>query len=515
MILGDPRSPQANAGGRATLDDIFRRAVARRPDAIALADPPNRKTFTDGSPLRITYAEADHFVTGIAARLRRLGLATDSIVGLQLPNTVEGVLTLLGVLRAGMIAAPLPLLWRRADSITALTRIAAKAVVTASRVGAVDHGNIAMHVAAEIFPIRYVCGFGTKLADGVIPLDDVFSENKAEVLAPVRREANPAAHLGLVTWEMTPAGLVPVARNHIEMIAGGLAVLLEGRLEQNAVILGGCTMSSFAGLALTVLPWLLTGGTLSLHHPFDAAVLSTQLQHDHCTAVVLPGPLVPRLAEAGVLAHPNLQTVLALWRAPERLPVSAAWRHANAGLVDVLAFGETALFGARRGPGGRPAPIPFGPVLAPRGAAGAVLVAELVRTDAGTVALRGPMVPKQIYPPGAERGNEPYLKADPSGLVDTGYTCRLDRDTKAMVVTGPPPGIISVGGYRFGLTELQDLVTRTEDGAVLAALPDALAGHRLAGSAADPDAVQKALAAQGVNPLVADAFRARRKPQAA
>ena len=50
------------------------------------------------------------FISAIASRLRRLGLHTDAIVGIQLPNTVESVLTLLGVLRAGMIAAPLPLL---------------------------------------------------------------------------------------------------------------------------------------------------------------------------------------------------------------------------------------------------------------------------------------------------------------------------------------------------------------------------------------------------------------------
>ena len=55
-------------------------------------------------------------VSAIAGRLRRMGLPTDAIVGIQLPNIVENILTILGVLRAGMIAAPLPLLWRRADA---------------------------------------------------------------------------------------------------------------------------------------------------------------------------------------------------------------------------------------------------------------------------------------------------------------------------------------------------------------------------------------------------------------
>ena len=48
-------------------------------------------------------------VTAIAGRLRLMGLPTDAIVGIQLPNIVENILVMLGVLRAGMIAASLPL----------------------------------------------------------------------------------------------------------------------------------------------------------------------------------------------------------------------------------------------------------------------------------------------------------------------------------------------------------------------------------------------------------------------
>lgn len=46
MILGE--TPRA-AGTATTLDDLFRRAGVRHPDALALADPPNRQSFTHGS----------------------------------------------------------------------------------------------------------------------------------------------------------------------------------------------------------------------------------------------------------------------------------------------------------------------------------------------------------------------------------------------------------------------------------------------------------------------------------
>ena len=79
--------------------------------------------------------------------------------------------------------------------------------------------------------------------------------------------------------------------------------------------------------------------------------------------------------------------------------------------------------------------------------------------------------------------------------------------TGTVTVTGPPPGIVSVGGYRFVLRELEDLVRRADGGAFVTALPDALAGHRLAGISGGRGDMRAALAGLGVNPLVADAFR--------
>src|SRR5262249_34272881 len=163
MILGNrSRGPAPPEGQfrRMTLDDLFRRALERHGDAVALVDPPNRQSFTDGAPKRLTYAEADRIITALALRLKDQGLKTDAIVALQPPNTVETVLALLAVVRAGMIAVPLPLLWRQIEAGHALNRIGARALLTCRRVGPVDHGELAMHVAAEIFTIRFLCAFG-------------------------------------------------------------------------------------------------------------------------------------------------------------------------------------------------------------------------------------------------------------------------------------------------------------------------------------------------------------------
>jgi AMP-binding enzyme len=519
MILGQSSSKHmatAASAGKATLDDMFRRAAARRPRAIALMDAPNRESFTDGAPVQLTYAQADRVVSAIAGRLNRMGLQTDSVVGLQMPNTVESVLTFLGILRAGLIAAPLPMLWRGADVVTTLSRLGAKALITTTRVGSVDYGDLAVRMAADIFPIRYICGFGSRIADGIVPFNDLLTIEKPDPVPSVERAVNPAAHLAVITWDVSEKGLVPVARNHFEMLAAGLAVVLEGRIAQDATILTSLTMASFAGIALTVVPWLVSGGTLSLHHPFDAQIFAEQRRDHQCHTVILPGQVVARMAEAGLLAgrhgfgRDGLKTVIAVWRAPERVATSPLWRDKAATLVDVHIFGEIALLTASRGSGGKAAPIVLGPVTAPRGAPGAVLVAEIQRTATGTIALRGPMVPRFPFPPGAERSSDPYLTVSADGLVDTGYTCRVEDDAKTVVVTGPPAGIVSFGGYRFVLSELQHLLARVGSDCTLTALPDALSGQRLAGSASNRDQVRVELTTLGVNPLIVDAFRERR-----
>ena len=216
------------------------------------------------------------------------------MIAVQLPNTIESVLTILGILRAGMIAAPLPLLWRKADCVVALSRIGARAIVTTSSVNGFDHSDLAMHVAADIFPVRYICGFGKTLADGVIPFDDLLFGATPETLEPVAREFNSAAHTAIVTWDTTPAGLIAVARNHNELIAAGLGVMLEGRIGQDSSILSAGALSSLAGLGTALMPWLLSGGTLSLHQPFDGEAFARQCEEMCCDTVVLPGALAHR-----------------------------------------------------------------------------------------------------------------------------------------------------------------------------------------------------------------------------
>ncbi len=511
MILAsvDTSSLASGVGGRITLDDLFRYAAAQRPDEIALIDPPNREDFTTGAPRALTYGQADRIVTAIAARLRDLGLQLDHVVGLQMPNTVEGVLALLGIWRAGLIASPLPLLWRQADCAAAMAMVGARAMITTTQVGAADLCRLAMDTAAEAFTIRHVCTFGGG-ADGVVSLDDVMTLSTTSKFSAVDRGALAAAHVAMVTWEVDAAGLRPIARNHVELLTAGFEIMLEGRFDARTTIVSSICLGSLAGIATTIATWLLSRGTLVLHHPFDPVVLRHQILDHRCCAAIVPGSLVARFAEAGMFRDSAIATVVATWRNPERLATCPVWPASAPPLVDATVFGEIGLFAAKRGEEGKPFGLKPGAAGSERQRADAPTLIEAVRSPAGTVALRGPMVPIHAFPPGADRGGNSLDIVDEDGFVDTFYPCRFAPATGTLIVTGPPAGVVSVGGYRFIVSSLQEVVSRIESAAMIAAFPDSLTGQRIAGVTTRRDELQEALRQHGFGPLVINAFRPRK-----
>jgi len=162
-----------------TLDTLFQRILSRRPEAIALADPLNKQRITGQPPKRLTYAQADRAISALAAHFVESGLPAHSVIAVQLPNTVEFILTLLAAHRAGLVVALIPQLWRQAELVAALNRTSARAIVTIDKIDGVIHADVAMNAAAEVFSIRHVCGFGSLLPEGMASLDEAMRSSSS------------------------------------------------------------------------------------------------------------------------------------------------------------------------------------------------------------------------------------------------------------------------------------------------------------------------------------------------
>lgn len=494
MRLDETRSPATVRDEEPTIDDMFKAATAMHPEAIALVDPPGR--MAHGQPARrLTYREADRVVSALAGRLRTLNLPADSLIAFQLPNTVEFVLTMLAILRAGHIAAPLPFLWRKADAAAALARVAPRVLI------ATAPAEDAMYVAAETFSIRFVCAFGQDLPDGLIPLEDVFTQ-APEHVPPLPRPPSPEDHVAIVTFDVIPEGIVPVARSHRQFLDAAQSIAAVVGYGHSVRMLTTLALSSYGALAISVGGWLVSGGTLVLHHTFSALDLAAQSEHEACNILIVPGPLAASIAAAGIAGQGS--RLAGLWRAPERLFLTNG-SAAPEGVIEFAAFGEIACVPVTRQQDGRVSPFAKVDMKQPP-RPGAV---EISVTDAGTLAVRGRSVPVHAFPP--KVGDRlPKLKIDEFDWVDTEYPCRVDPNTKGLLMDGPPPGIITVGGCRFRLRDLQDLADRLDNGARIAALPDAISGQRLAGVGTSRPNLRETLLALGIHPLIVEAFRDRR-----
>jgi non-ribosomal peptide synthetase component E (peptide arylation enzyme) len=135
-----------------------------------------------------------------------MGLPADAVVGIQLPNIAENVLTILGVLRGGLTPALLPQLWRRADAATELKRAEAKALITCCRIGQFDYGELTRSVVADVFSIRFVCAFGPRLCDGVVALDDLMTGAPRDPPPAIDRGGVPAG-ISAILSSFAPASL--------------------------------------------------------------------------------------------------------------------------------------------------------------------------------------------------------------------------------------------------------------------------------------------------------------------
>ena len=322
----------------------------------------------------------------MAAHFVEAGLPINSVVGVQLPNTVEFMLTVLAAHRAGLIVALLPQLWRQAELTAALNRTGARAIVTSSKIDGVSHADLAMNAAAEAFSIRHVCGFGEDLPEGMASLDLALKSGSSSE-RPVVQDGRKAA---LISFDVTTDGLRAVPRTHLNLIAGGLAIFLESRVPQGARLMSAFAPSSFAGVTSSLLLWLLSGGTLALHHPYDGEALERQINDCGCDTLVAPAAMALRLTDADMASRlPTLRHVIGLWRMPEQVASSAQWTAKQARFTDVYLFGEVGLFGARRTADGVPAPIMPGPHGAPRDVPGTSIAGETLADAQGHAGLAG------------------------------------------------------------------------------------------------------------------------------
>lgn len=467
MIDSDPNAQSyADVGlwGRATLDALFKRNLARSPDRLAMCDGDERKAWSGRPAFRLTYRQADDIMTALAGRFIELGLRQGSVVAVALPNCVEAFLTILACGRAGLVPAVMPFLWRASDVSRALEPLAAKALITITRAGDDMPADLMRYAAAELFAVRYVMAFGAEPPDGVMSLDEYLTGvHPRDVRFPPPHDA-PADQPALITFATQPAGHVAMARSHNHCVCTGLVNVLEAGLEPGDVIATALMPTGLASFSTSLFPWLLTGGTLVLHQPFDLSAFNDVIEREKVRHAIVPGAFLSDLApRLGGGAHRLLRTVIGVHGDPARAgafdPVEC-----KTDIVDVIAFDEFGVAASRRRKGIAQA-LPAGPIHHPADSQSGPLLIETKIGGDGTVMIRGPQVP--------------YSNKFSEGYRPT--TLRVGRHDTSLSAMKRLTGIAYVGGLGVGTGDIEKQLLASDDVDAVKVTPvhDPLFGQRI------------------------------------
>ncbi|WP_420470341.1 class I adenylate-forming enzyme family protein [Brevundimonas sp. FT23042] len=279
--------------GDVTLDDLFRTQVKAHPDTEALVDPFNAPDIVGGTAERLTWRQTADAVDRLCAVLTTHGVGKDDVLVVQLPNIVELTISYLACLRLGIIVSPAPVQYREHELAYIIDRTDAVAAITNDRIGKQMHGEMLVGLKATcptlktVFVLGETCPVGgldlEPLMDGVTP-----AQHKAAQKAAKDARIT-ADDIVTICWtsgtEAQPKG---VPRSHNEWLIMGLGVIDAADLEPGARLLNPFPMVNMGGISTAFIGWLLLGGALIQHHPFDLQVLLKQMRDERIDYTVAP-----------------------------------------------------------------------------------------------------------------------------------------------------------------------------------------------------------------------------------
>ncbi|WP_312470287.1 class I adenylate-forming enzyme family protein [Neobacillus sp.] len=280
--------------GTVTIEDYFLQLVEKWPGKEAIVDPINRGSLCGGPMLRLTYKELDNRVNALAEILIAHGIGKDDIVAIQLPNVVEIVVTYLAVLRIGAISSPFPVQYREFECLQLLKTLGAKAVITMEKINNREYASMYTKIKEQAPSVQHLFVFGDHVPEGAISIHTEKTSSTFERVKAYRKTIEMTANdIFTICWtsgtEGKPKG---VPRSHNEWFISAYATVDAAQLKEDDHILLTFPMVNMAGIGGMLVPWLLSGGKLVLHHPFDLTTFLQQVEQEKITYTLIPPALL-------------------------------------------------------------------------------------------------------------------------------------------------------------------------------------------------------------------------------
>ena len=323
-------------------DELLRARAAERPGATALVDPANRSALLGSAPRRLTWGQLDAEVSATAAQLAGRGTGVDDVVGTQLPNTVELLVTTLAITRLGAIVCPFPTAYREHELSTLATVAGLTAMVTVGLLAGRDHS---VSAKATGVPVLVWGSDGRHLRGTGEPDGAAGPSGSAGAVPRLRRHPSEAVTLCWTSGTEAAPKAVPRCANSWHVIGNGCAAA--PALTADDVILSPFPLVNMAGFGGVLVPWLLTGATLVCHHPFDMPTFVHQIATERVSYTLAPPALLVGMLDApGLMESTDLSSLRVIGSGSAPLPprLIARWRERTG--IEVTNF-----FGSNEGIG--------------------------------------------------------------------------------------------------------------------------------------------------------------------
>jgi acyl-CoA synthetase (AMP-forming)/AMP-acid ligase II len=295
MILASQESirewTEKGVWGKKTLIDYFKEHVAKMPDALCLVDPPNKEALVGLKPERLTYRELDRAVDATAEAFIAKGIKKDDIIMVQLPNCWELAMLYLAITRAGALISPLPMQWRQLELEFIAKITEARVIITIEEFGGFKHKEMVKNIQTKIPSIK-----------DVITLSEIREMTKGNVTGKLDKISIDANDAFTLCWssgtEAEPKGC-PLSHNN--WIFQSLVCYETAPIKPGDNLITAGPLVNMASVGTVYIEWLVGGGKLALHHPFDGPTFIMQLMMEEINYTLL----VPAIVNA-LLKHPKV-----------------------------------------------------------------------------------------------------------------------------------------------------------------------------------------------------------------
>lgn len=277
--------------GNRTLIDYFKEHVGNYPDKECLVDPLNKAALLGMEPERLTYRKLDRAVDATAEGLVAMGIEKDDIVIVQLPNCWELAMLYLAITRAGGLISPVPMQWRSSELNYVMDKTEAKAFITMKEFGEFGHKAMGLDLMSSHPSLRMI-----------ITLDEIRELSRGEITGKLASIPIDANDIFTLCWssgtEAQPKGC-PLSHNN--WICQATFCYETAPIERGDNLITAGPLVNMASVGTVYTEWLLGGGKLVLHHPFDGPTFIKQMitEKIHYTL------LVPAVVNA-LLKHPQV-----------------------------------------------------------------------------------------------------------------------------------------------------------------------------------------------------------------